>query len=244
MKLKFVPWFLLLVFLIVGALLYPKEHRIGSYLTSLEGRTPNQIHNLKLAAGAINGVIVKPGEIFSFNEVVGPWSRDKGYRKAPVSYTGLMVPAWGGGVCQVSSTLYNAVLLAGLEIVERGPHYWQANYIAPGRDAAVAYGQLDLKFRNNYPKPIRIRAEIKGKKLLVEILSRYQPEYEIEVITREKRIEAPRFVMEGEEGVYPPGRGGYEVEVYRVFLKGGEEIKRELISSDEYPPLPVVIKKR
>jgi vancomycin resistance protein YoaR len=239
---RFIPWLLLFLFLLFGVLFYPKEMVIAGYFTSLKGRTPNQIHNLKLAAEAIDGVIVNPGEIFSFNKRVGPWSRDKGYRKAPVSYTGLMVPAWGGGVCQVSSTLYNAVLLAGLEIVERGAHYWEPNYIPAGRDAAVAYGQLDLRFRNNFPKPIRIRAEVRGEKLLVEILSRYKPPYKVEVITKEREIEPPSYVLAGGEEVFPPGRSGCEVEVYRIFLRGGEEVRRELISIDEYPALPIVIK--
>jgi len=170
------------------------------------GGRPTKIHNLQLAAEAIDGVILNPGELFSFNDVVGPWSYDKGYKKAPVSYTGLMVPAWGGGVCQVSSTLYNAALLAGLEIVERGPHYWGPNYIAPGRDAAVAYGELDLKFRNNLPKSLRIRARVRGEKLLVEICSRYKPPYSVEIISEEKAITPPRYVILGEIPTLPPAQ--------------------------------------
>lgn len=237
------PWLLLLSFLIWGSIFYPRERVIGSFITSLEGRTKNQIHNLKLSAKAIDGLVLRPGQIFSFNDVAGPWSRDKGYRKAPVSYTGLLIPALGGGVCQVSSTLYNAVLLAGLEVLERGPHYWCPNYIAPGRDSAVAFGQLDLKFRNNLPKPIRIKTRIWGNKFIVEILSTYKPSYSVEIISERKEIKSPRYILAEEGGIFPKAREGYKVELYRVFLKEGEEIRREFLSSDEYPPLPIVMKR-
>jgi len=239
----FFPWLILLLFLLSGMVFYPRERVIGSFLTSLRGRTPNQIHNLELSAKAIDGIVLKPGEVFSFNKVVGPWSRDKGYIKAPVSYTGLLFPALGGGVCQVSTTLYNAVLLAGLEIIERGPHYWSPHYIAPGRDSAVAYGEQDLKFRNNLPKPVRIRARIIGDKLLVEILSRYKPPYSVEIVSEGKTLKSPKYTIIGGKGIIPPARDGYRVNVYRVFLKDGEEVKREFLSTDEYPPLPIVIRR-
>lgn len=237
------PWMSLFSFILLGTIFYPREEVIGSFITSLEGRTDNQIHNLKLSAKAIDGLILKPGQIFSFNDVAGPWSRDKGYRKAYVSYTGLLFPALGGGVCQVSSTLYNAVLLAGLEVLERGPHYWCPNYVAPGRDSAVAYGQLDLKFRNNLPKPIRIKARIWGNKFIVEILSRYKPSFSVEIISERKKIKSPRYILTEKREIFPKAREGYKVELYRVFFKDGEEIQREFLSSDEYPPLPIVIKR-
>lgn len=235
------PWLILLFFLLVGAIIYRREKVIASFATSLKGRTPNQIHNLDLAGKTLNGIIIKPGDIFSFNKAVGPWSREKGYRKAPVSYTGLMVPAWGGGVCQASTTLYNAVLLAGLEIIERGPHYWAPNYISPGRDAAVAYGELDLKFRNNFPQPIRIRARIIGDKFLVQILSRYRPPYQVEILSEEEEIKPAKYTLIGELGATPKPKSGYRVNIYRVFLKDGKEINREILSSDEYPPLPKIL---
>lgn len=107
----------------------------------------------------------------------------------------------------------------------------------------MAYGQLDLKFRNNLPKPVRIRAKVVGEKLLVEILSRYKLPYSVEIISKEETISPPQYVLLGEMQTFPPPRRGYKVEVYRILLRQGEEIKRELLSSDEYPPLPFVVRR-
>src|SRR5687768_10708784 len=108
-----------------------REFELSHFVTVMRGRTPNQAHNAALAARSIDGVWIKPGETFSFNKVVGSWSSDTGYKRAPVSYDGELVPAWGGGVCQTSSTLYNAALLAGLTVTERHRHRWLAKYVAP-----------------------------------------------------------------------------------------------------------------
>jgi vancomycin resistance protein YoaR len=120
------------------------------FATSLEGRTPGQRHNATLAAKRIHGATLAPDTEWSFNQTIGQWVRSEGYVRAPVSYGGVLVPAWGGGVCQTSTTLYNAALLAGLEVLERHPHTIAPSYIAPGRDAAVAQGIADLKLRNPY----------------------------------------------------------------------------------------------
>jgi vancomycin resistance protein YoaR len=132
------------------------------FATSLEGRTQGQRHNATLAAKRLHGAILAPDATWSFNQTVGQWVRSEGYVRAPVSYGGVLVPAWGGGVCQTSTTLYNAALLAGLEVVERHPHTIAPSYIAPGRDAAVAHGIADLKLRNPYPFPCRIECFVRG----------------------------------------------------------------------------------
>ena len=113
------------------------EKTLSSYVTTFAGRLTDQSHNAALAARKLDGVIVLPGEVLSFNESVGTWSRDQGYRKAPVSFSGTLVNTWGGGVCQTSTTLYNACLLVGMEVVERHHHQFAANYVPPGRDASV-----------------------------------------------------------------------------------------------------------
>ena len=110
---------------------------LGQYTTTLRGRTESQRYNAERAARALDGRVIKPGDALSYNEIVGPWTADAGYKRAPVSYDGELLSAWGGGVCQTSTTLYNAALLAGLEIVERHRHAWPPKYIAPGRDAAA-----------------------------------------------------------------------------------------------------------
>jgi vancomycin resistance protein YoaR len=139
------------------------------FATSLEGRTPGQRHNATLAAKRVHGATLAPNAEWSFNQTIGQWVRSEGYVRAPVSYGGVLVPAWGGGVCQTSTTLYNAALLAGLEVLERHPHTIAPSYIAPGRDAAVAQGIADLKLRNPYPFPCRIECFIRGDKLVCRI---------------------------------------------------------------------------
>jgi vancomycin resistance protein VanW len=146
------------------------------FATSLEGRTQGQRHNATLAAKRIHGAIIAPDATWSFNQTIGQWVRSEGYVRAPVSYGGVLVPAWGGGVCQTSTTLYNAALLAGLEVVERHPHTIAPSYIAPGRDAAVAHGIADLKLRNPYPFPCRIECFVRGDKLVCRLSAGASPQ--------------------------------------------------------------------
>ncbi len=118
----------------------------------------NRNINLELASKAIDYYIIENGDSFSFNDVVGPRSSSRGYRSANVIVNNKFVPGIGGGICQVSSTLYWAATKCNLKILERHPHSLPVNYIPKGKDATVSYGQLDLKFKNNTGDPIRIEA--------------------------------------------------------------------------------------
>ena len=146
-----------------------REVELAGYATSLRGRTGSQRINARKAAKALDGRIIAPGAIFSFNKVVKSWSFDQGYLKAPVSYDGERSRAYGGGVCQTSTTLYNAALLANLPIIERHTHVFAPHYVPPGRDAAVAQLTIDLRFRNPYAWPIRIRAIANGDTLDIRL---------------------------------------------------------------------------
>ena len=126
--------------------------------------------NIWLAAHSISDKIIKPSWTFSFNDTVGPRTWDNGYKVAGVIINGRPDVDYGGGVCQVSSTLYNAVLLAGLTPTERTPHFFQSTYIAPGRDATVADGQIDFKFRNDLAHNVYLLAEAYGSTLSVYVL--------------------------------------------------------------------------
>ena len=126
--------------------------------------------NIWLAANSISNKIVKPAWVFSFNDTVGERSRANGYKVAGVIIDGRPGIDYGGGVCQVSSTLYNAVLLAGLTPTDRTPHYFQSTYIGYGRDATVADGQIDLKFRNDLLHNVYLIAEAYGSTLSVYVL--------------------------------------------------------------------------
>ncbi|MGC8861725.1 MAG: VanW family protein [Armatimonadota bacterium] len=223
------------------------EHDIGSFATSLKGRTPSQVHNVRLATAAINNTLIPPGGVFSFLKCVGSWTADRGYVKAPVSYDGELVRSWGGGVCQASSTLYNAALLAGLDILERHRHHWPARYAPLGRDAAVAHSTIDLKLRNNLPAPIRITGRVEGEKVVFRILSAYRPCYSVRVESRVRSVTRPTEVVQDRAGsdggrwrLVNRGHPGFCVVTYRRFAAGGT-CRTELVSEDVYPPLHRVI---
>lgn len=212
------------------------EAEIAAYATSLRGRTRSQVHNAQLALAALDGTTVAPGKEFSFAQVVGPWTQDRGYRKAPVSYSGDMTLDWGGGVCQASTTLYNAALFAGLPIRERHRHYWAASYVPPGQDAAVAYPNIDLRFQNALRHPIRISARIQGESILVRLYSRDRPPrvaLDRRVLSVNRPATVVRYIARRAEPRVSAGQPGCEVVLYRVF--GGSEPRRELVSRDTYP---------
>jgi vancomycin resistance protein YoaR len=144
---------------------------LGYYETWIGG-TFSRHTNISLAAQGINNIVVWPKEPFSFNEVVGPRSVERGYLPAPIILMGSRENDFGGGVCQVSSTLYNAVLKAGLQVIERHPHSRRVAYVPAGMDAAVDYGSLDFKFANNLEEPIIVKAGTSQGKVWVKILGR------------------------------------------------------------------------
>ncbi|REE80990.1 vancomycin resistance protein YoaR [Paenibacillus taihuensis] len=154
-----------------------KERPIGQYATYFNTRNKNRSHNILLAAKAINNTVIFPGETFSFNKVVGQRTREKGYLDAPVIVRGELSEGIGGGICQVSSTLFNATDRAGLHIVKRYSHSRNVPYVRPGRDATVSWDGPDFAFQNRYNQPILIRAQVVPGKLFVSIYSSDVIEY-------------------------------------------------------------------
>ncbi len=216
---------------------------LARYASSLRGRTRNQIHNVRLAVRRIDGVWLAPGQTFSFNRTVRAWSSDSGFKRAPVSFNGELVPSWGGGVCQASSTLYNAALLAGLTVRERHRHRWLARYVPPGRDAAVAYPNIDLRVRNDHPWPVRLEAEVHGD--LVEfrcagreaLPDRYDVRQRWEGAVVPASIRQPWRTGMPVRRVRNPGKHGCRVLTYRVRLHQGREVERQFLSDDDYPAM-------
>ena len=232
------------------SLLPPLEVEIAGYATSLNGRTRNQRHNAELAANSLDGIVVPAGAMFSFNKAVKSWSADQGYRKAPVSYDGELVPAFGGGVCQTSTTLYNAVLRAGLPVTERHHHVFAPHYVPPGSDAAVAYPSIDLRFQNPYPWPLRIQARTNGDRLEVRVFGKERPDLRAEIEPQilshsvPDRITYRASTAEGGGGrvfTRNPGRDGYRVITYRVFSRNGQTVRRERLSDDSYPAMDRIL---
>jgi vancomycin resistance protein YoaR len=151
--------------------------RIGRYITSFNSRNKKRSTNIKLAVEAINNHVVFPGETFSFNAVVGKRTKEKGYEKAKVIVRGEYAEDIGGGICQVSSTLFNAVDSAGLKIVQRFSHSRHVPYIPPGRDATVSWYGPDFEFKNIYNQPILIQARTLGNHLVIKLYSSDVIEY-------------------------------------------------------------------
>lgn len=141
----------------------------------------DRTHNLELACEAINGKILMPGEVFSFNETVGQRTKEKGYREAIAYVSGKSVPEVGGGVCQVASTIYSACLYADLEIVSATCHQFFVTYVNPGMDAAIYWPNLDYKFRNNTAYPLRIDASVHDGRVWISLMGTNTKDYTVKM---------------------------------------------------------------
>lgn len=156
---------------------FVRDKPIGSYVTYFNSGNRNRSRNIALAVKAINNTVVFQGESFSFNEIVGIRTTDRGYVRAPVIVKGELSEGIGGGICQVSSTLFNATDRAGLKIVKRYSHSRSVPYVPSGRDATVSWGGPDFVFQNQYDQPILIRAFAGPGSLYVTIYSSDAIEY-------------------------------------------------------------------
>ena len=143
---------------------------LATYSTKFNGDNHPRVNNIRVAAQSINGTTIAPGETFSYNETVGPTTEARGYQKAEIFVAGQKKKGFGGGVCQVSSTIYNAATAAGLEITERHAHSKDVAYVPDNKDAATSYGVIDLKFKNTKNHPITIRSYVEGNEVVVEIV--------------------------------------------------------------------------
>ncbi|MDO4483046.1 MAG: VanW family protein [Clostridia bacterium] len=217
--------------------------KISTYTTDTTSND-NRNTNIDLSARAINGITVLPGETFSFNRTTGERTAEKGYKPAAAIAGGQSRDEIGGGVCQTSSTLFNAVARAGLEIVKRSPHAWPSNYVEKGMDATVNWPDLDFRFKNNTDWPIFIVAKYHKRKVTVDIYGRMLPDgmtidLESEVT---RTIEPPDGVKFVQNSALTPGtsettvkrRTGYAVDTYQLWYQNGEVVKREKLCSSTY----------
>lgn len=148
-----------------------RAQRLSQYVTSFNPGKKGRSHNISLAVKTIDSHVVFPGEVFSFNNVVGKRTKEKGYMKAPVIINGKLSEGIGGGICQVSSTLFNAVDQAGLQIVKKYSHSKRVPYVPPGRDATISWHGPDFRFKNPYNQPILIRTRVNQGRLFVKLFS-------------------------------------------------------------------------
>lgn len=224
--------------------------KLASFSTRYDASNTNRATNIDLAAKAIDGKILMPGERFSFNSVVGTTTASKGYKLAGAYSAGELVENYGGGVCQVSSTLYNTVLYANLKIDERYNHSMIVSYLDPSLDATISYGSRDFKFSNSRKYAIRIGAKATNGILEMEIKGIYEEdEVEIELVSETIDITPPstKYVYdselaEGQEVVQTNGANGVKSKAYRIVKKNGRVISKDVLSEDSYNPMLRVIK--
>ena len=220
-----------------------KYKTISSFTTNTTANQ-NRNTNVRLAAEAINGTVIKPGQEFSFNGTVGQRTEAKGYKGAAAYNNGEVVQEIGGGVCQVSTTLYNAVFKAGLKISSRRSHTFEPSYVTPGRDATVSWDQPDLKFINNSSTAIGLRASYADQKVTVSVYGIPILEDGITWDLDSKKVEdlgtpnptyeEDQTLQPGEEVIKSKGSAGSRWETYKVVYKNGKEISRELDHKTTY----------
>ncbi len=216
---------------------------LATYSSAFNTANVNRSENIRIAADSMNRLLLKPQAVVSFNERVGPRIVEAGFKEAPVIVEGKTVPDIGGGVCQVSSTLYNAILLADMQPVERTPHFHPLGYVPIGLDATVADNLLDFKFKNTLPHAAYIMAGIQNGIVTVTVLGNKADlsPYKISVVSHIDKVLEPKVVTQydnalpaGKRIISEEGAKGYIVSSYRVKTDNGQEVSRELLYTDEY----------
>jgi len=210
----------------------------------------NRDTNIQLASEAFNGVIVQPNEVFSINECTGQRTAAKGYKSAGAIKNGKMIQDLGGGVCQVSSTLYGAVIRADLEIVARQPHRWRSTYVQVGQDAAIDWPHADFKFKNNTKAPIYLRSTKVGTKLTVYIYGTPLEWEKIEVISwatgslypAATKTITDKSLAAGKTVTDTKSRIGETAVAYRVYYKDGKEDHRSKLPDTRHEPVQGVVR--
>ncbi|MFS0724518.1 VanW family protein [Paenibacillus sp. 1P07SE] len=224
------------------------ERRISSHTTDYSASPAGRAFNVEATARTLQNWELAPGEIFDYGQVIAAAEQQYGFREAPVILNGEFVPGVGGGICQVSSTLYQAALMAGLAIVERRNHSLPVSYMPLGQDATFAEGAINFRFRNTTGKHLVIRTETKDRKLTVKLFGTLPTGTQYEIHSRIVQTIDPPVVEVASVKAAPgrpvqlnEGKPGYVVETYRTKLQDGKEISRERISRDTYKPTPRLI---
>ncbi|MCL1910929.1 MAG: VanW family protein [Leptospirales bacterium] len=206
---------------------------ISSFSTSVAHQSSEVKHNIALACGKLNGIRIAAGTVFSFNETVGEASAKNGYADGAVLYQDSIVMEAGGGLCQVSSTLFNALLLAGCAIAERHRHYQPVTYVPLGLDATIKYGKKDLRMKNSTGQDLLISVRVSDSSCTMIIYGTVKPSRSYSLDTEDEEINIPFSEHKGNI------RNGIEVYVYRSEIKDDVVIGRFLLYKDFYPPVYV-----
>lgn len=220
---------------------------LGTYETCFNPKKYNRVNNIKVGASATNNILLNSSEEFSFNSYVEVKEVESRFKNAPVIINGKLKEGLGGGICQVSSTLYNAALYAGLEITNVKNHSIPSAYISKGRDATISTGDIDLRFKNNFNRPILITQQVYEDRIVSTIYGDKEYKKDIEIITElvkslphKVKVENSDNLYEGEKSISQKGRDGYKINTFRVY-KGNSETVKELIRENYYPPMDKIV---
>ncbi|MDY4517938.1 MAG: VanW family protein [Candidatus Spyradocola sp.] len=228
-----------------------QENQLLASFTTTTTSSSSRNTNIRLCSEAFNGYVVAPGEVFSINTVTGPRTTDKGYKAAGSIQNGILISEPGGGVCQVSSTLFNAVVRAGMEIVERWGHSWPSDYVKIGMDAAIDYPAKDFKFRNTSDAPIYLVTHFEDRQLTVEVYGKPVLEEGMTIDLRsttdstisrgEDRMVFDSSLAPGETKTVRKGRNGKKSTTYIQYIKDGKVVEEKVLFTTTYPAITAII---
>lgn len=222
---------------------------LATFSTKYQSSNVNRTTNLKLAADKINGIVLLPGEEFSYNKTVGERTVQAGFKEAAVFNAGRVENGLGGGICQISSTLYDAVVMADLDVTVRRNHQFVTSYVKAGADATVVWGSQDFKFKNTRKYPIKITITVSGGVATAKIWGvKEEVEYDITIETK-KTATIPyttQYVQDsslpaGQQKIVQSGSNGQKVEAYKVKRLNGQVISTTLLSKDTYNAMKKIV---
>ncbi|WP_052090548.1 VanW family protein [Desulfosporosinus sp. HMP52] len=221
---------------------------LASYTTRFDPSQTARSENVRIAARAMDKAVIKPGETLSFNKIVGERTVEAGYKDAYIIVNGKFVPGLAGGICQVSSTLYNTGLLANLPVTQRSNHDLAISYVPLGQDATVAYPDLDLKFNNNTGGYLLVRTKVSSNSVTIELYGKVVQGQEVLISSKIESVipvEEQRLVDEtlahGASRTTQEGQPGYVVKSFRTIKLNGNIQNTETLNQSRYSPLPKII---
>jgi vancomycin resistance protein YoaR len=221
---------------------------LSSYTSRFDPNKVNRTYNIRVAAGVLNGLVIKPGEVFSFNKIVGPRSEEAGYKTAKIVINSEFIDGLGGGVCQVSSTLYNTLLRANIDVIQRSNHSLVITYVPLGQDAAVAFGAKDLKFKNNLPCSLIVRTSVGKNTITIKLFGDMSLKNTVAISNRVVKTYPFKIVYQddptlpaGKQVVSQKGANGYSVVSRMTVYQGKTVVVRKNLPSSRYNPLDQIV---
>ncbi len=232
----------------IGTEAFPDQ--LSTFTTRYDASDKDRTTNLVLACQKLNGKVIMPGQTFSYNETLGPRTAAAGYKNAKIYESGQVVDGLGGGICQISSTLYNAALMSDMEIVERRNHQFVTSYVKAGRDATVVYGSTDFRFKNTRTYPVKIIASAKSGIATVSIFGIKEADRDYTYTFKTETVSTIPFTTKyvedsslasGKEVVKQKGANGLVTKTYMTKLLNGKVVSTKLLSKDTYSAMQKIV---